>query len=137
MAAGAPDHKSPETSRAANLVFAIDGWRGHRAGQHVDVRLTAPDGYQAQRSSSIASAPRPELISLTVERLEDGEVSPYLVDEITPGDLAEIRGPIGEWFVWSPADRHPLLLIAGGFGFVPLMSMLRQRSALGGWGQPG
>jgi ferredoxin-NADP reductase len=124
--------RSEETSRGANLVFAVDGWRGHRAGQHVDLRLTADDGYQAQRSYSIASTPQPGVLTLTVERIEGGEVSPYLVDEMRVGDVAEIRGPIGDWFVWSRDERKPLLLIGGGFGIVPLMSMLRHRSAVGG-----
>lgn len=127
-------HKADQTSRGADLVFAIDGWLGHRAGQHVDLRLTGTDGYQAQRSYSIASAPQSGILTLTVERLVDGEASPYLVDEMRAGDGAEIRGPIGEWFVWSPGDTRPLLLIGGGFGTVPLMSMLRHRSAFGGCG---
>jgi ferredoxin-NADP reductase len=122
--------RSEETPRGANLVFAVDGWPGHRAGQHVDLRLTGEDGYQAQRSYSIASAPEPGVVTLTVERLDDGEVPPYLVDEMAPGDAAEIRGPIGDWFVWSPSDNQPLLLLAGGFGLAPLMSMLRHRATV-------
>jgi ferredoxin-NADP reductase len=123
--------KRAETARAATLYFAADGWSGHRAGQHVDVRLTAEDGYQAQRSYSIASPPEDDSdVALTVERLDDGEVSPYLVDEMAPGDMCELRGPIGGWFVWDAADGGPLLLVGGGSGVVPLMSMLRHRAAL-------
>jgi ferredoxin-NADP reductase len=123
--------KRTETARAATLHFATDGWSGHRAGQHVDVRLTAEDGYQAQRSYSIASPPEDDGdVALTVERLDDGEVSPYLVDEMAPGDMCELRGPIGGWFVWDIADGGPLLLVGGGSGVVPLMSMLRHRAAL-------
>jgi ferredoxin-NADP reductase len=123
--------KRAETARAATLYFAADGWSGHRAGQHVDVRLTAEDGYQAQRSYSIASPPEDDGdVALTVERLDDGEVSPYLVDEMAPGDMCELRGPIGGWFVWDAADGGPLLLVGGGSGVVPLMSMLRHRAAL-------
>ena len=120
-----------ETAHAATLRFDLGRWPGHRAGQHVDVRLTAEDGYQAQRSYSIASAPEDRRLELTVERIEDGEVSPYLVDEMRVGDLLEVRGPIGGWFVWDAADGGPLLLIAGGSGLVPLMSMLRHRAASG------
>ena len=123
--------KEPETPTAATLRFAPDGWPGHRAGQHVDVRLTADDGYQAQRSYSIASAPEDGALALTVERLDDGEVSPYLVDDMAPGDALELRGPIGGWFVWDVADGGPLLLVAGGSGLVPLMAMLRHRRAIG------
>ena len=108
----------------------MPGWDGHRAGQHVDVRLTAEDGYQAQRSYSIASAPEDERLALTVERLEDGEVSPFLVDELSTGDRFELRGPIGGYFVWE-AGSGPLLLVAGGSGIVPLMAMLRHREAAG------
>jgi ferredoxin-NADP reductase len=123
--------KRTETARAATLHFATDGWSGHRAGQHLDVRLTAEDGYQAQRSYSIASPPEDDGdVALTVERLDDGEVSPYLVDEMAPGDMCELRGPIGGWFVWDIADGGPLLLVGGGSGVVPLMSMLRHRAAL-------
>jgi ferredoxin-NADP reductase len=109
----------------------VPGWPGHRPGQHVDVRLTAEDGYQAQRSYSIASAPGSGPITLTVERIDDGEVSPYLVDELLPGDRVEIRGPIGGYFVWEPDRGGPLLLVAGGSGVVPLMSMLRHHAAVG------
>jgi ferredoxin-NADP reductase len=118
----------PETPRVRTLVLDAPGWPGHRAGQHLDVRLTAEDGYQAQRSYSIASAPG-ERLAITVERLDDGEVSPYLVDEARPGDRIEIRGPIGGWFVWEPDDGGPLLLVAGGSGVVPLMAMARHRAA--------
>jgi ferredoxin-NADP reductase len=103
-------------------------WPGHLAGQHVDVRLTAEDGYQAERSYSIASPPEGRWVALTVERLEDGEVSPYLVGELKVGDKLELRGPIGGHFVWRAGDRRPLLLIAGGSGVVPLMAMLRHRA---------
>ncbi|HEX3317139.1 MAG TPA: ferredoxin reductase [Solirubrobacteraceae bacterium] len=124
--------KLPETDRAATLRFATDGWPGHRAGQHVDVRLTAEDGYQAQRSYSIASPPEDDAdVALTVERLDDGEVSPYLVDVMELGDTCELRGPIGGWFVWDAADGGPLLLVGGGSGLVPLMSMLRHRARIG------
>ncbi|HLI57920.1 MAG TPA: FAD-binding oxidoreductase [Actinomycetota bacterium] len=102
-------------------------WRRRLAGQHVDVRLTADDGYQAERSYSIASAPEDPALELTVERLDEGEVSLYLVDDMLPGDLLELRGPIGGWFVWDVRNGGPLLLIAGGSGLVPLMAMLRHR----------
>jgi ferredoxin-NADP reductase len=124
--------KLPETARAATLRFATEAWPGHRAGQHVDVRLTSEDGYQAQRSYSIASPPEDDgNVALTVERLDDGEVSPYLVDVMEPGDTCEIRGPIGGWFVWDAPDGGPLLLVGGGSGLVPLMAMLRHRKAIG------
>jgi ferredoxin-NADP reductase len=112
-----------ETSRVRTLLLEANGWQGHRAGQHLDVRLTAPDGYQAERSYSIASAPGDPL-AITVERLEDGEVSPYLVDVAREGDEFEVRGPIGGYFVWED-DGHPVLLVGGGSGVVPLMSMIR------------
>jgi ferredoxin-NADP reductase len=118
-----------ETPRAKTLVLDAPGWPGHLAGQHVDVRLTAEDGFQAQRSYSIASAPEDASLALTVERLEDGEVSPYLTDELRPGDELELRGPIGGYFVWRNQDGGPLLLVAGGSGLVPLMAMLRHRAA--------
>jgi ferredoxin-NADP reductase len=119
-----------ETPRVRTLVLETRGWAGHRAGQHVDVRLTAEDGYQAERSYSIASAPgRP--LAITVEELEDGEVSPYLVGEVRAGDRFEIRGPIGGYFVWDGTGDAPVLLVAGGSGVVPLMSMIRQRAAIG------
>lgn len=116
-----------ETLRARTLVLDVPGWPGHRAGQHLDVRLVAEDGYQAQRSYSIASPPEDVMVALTVERLDDGEVSPYLVDELRPGDGLEVRGPIGGYFVWNVAMGGPLLLVAGGSGIVPLMAMLRHR----------
>jgi ferredoxin-NADP reductase len=112
------------------LELEVPGWTGHAAGQHLDVRLTAEDGYQAQRSYSIASAPE-EPLALTVERLEDGEVSPYLVDEAREGDSFEVRGPIGGYFVWEPGDPTPVLLVAGGSGVVPLMAMARARAREG------
>ena len=112
------------------LVLEADGWASHRAGQHIDVRLTAEDGYQAERSYSIASAPG-EPLAITVERLEDGEVSPYLVDELRAGDRFEVRGPIGGYFVWDGSGEAPVLLVAGGSGVVPLISMIRQRAAIG------
>ena len=110
-------------------MFDVAGWPGHRAGQHVDLRLTAEDGYQTSRSYSIASPPEDPTVALTVERIEDGEVSPYLVDVMEPGDEVELRGPVGGWFVWDGEDR-PLLLVAGGSGVVPLMAMLRHRAEL-------
>jgi ferredoxin-NADP reductase len=121
----------PETPRTTSLVLEVPGWEGHRAGQHVDVRLTAPDGYQAQRSYSIASAPEDGRLVLTVDRLDDGEVSPYLTDELVAGDRMELRGPIGGYFVWEAEDGGPLLLVAGGSGVVPLMAMIRHRAAVG------
>jgi ferredoxin-NADP reductase len=120
--------KRRETPTAVTVAFTIDGWPGHLAGQHVDIRLTADDGYQAQRSYSIASAPDADALELTIERIEDGEVSPYLVDVMEPGDELELRGPVGGWFVWRVEDGGPLLLVAGGSGLVPLMAMLRHRA---------
>jgi ferredoxin-NADP reductase len=120
-----------ETPRVASLVLQVPDWPGHLAGQHVDVRLTADDGYQAQRSYSIASAPEDSRLAITVERLEDGEVSPYLVGEVKVGDEVELRGPIGGYFVWKEGESRPLLLIAGGSGVVPLMAMIRHRSLSG------
>lgn len=122
-----------ETPRARTLVLAVPHWPGHRAGQHVDVRLVAEDGYQAQRSYSIASPPGDSTVALTVERLDDGEVSPYLVGELRRGDGLEIRGPIGGYFVWDVALGGPLLLIAGGSGIVPLMAMLRRHARVDAW----
>src|SRR5437660_4318307 len=119
-----------ETPRVASLLIDVPDWPGHLAGQHVDVRLTADDGYQAERAYSIASAPG-EPLAITVERLDDGEVSPYLTQELQPGDLLEVRGPIGGYFVWEPAFGGPLLLLAGGSGIVPLRAMLRCRSQAG------
>jgi ferredoxin-NADP reductase len=121
-----------ETPRVATLALKVPDWPGHLAGQHVDVRLTADDGYQAQRSYSIASAPGDSRVAITVERLEDGEVSPYLVGVVRVGDEVELRGPIGGYFVWKAGDPRPLLLIAGGSGVVPLMAMLRHRVATAG-----
>ncbi|HEX7145721.1 MAG TPA: ferredoxin reductase [Gaiellaceae bacterium] len=118
-----------ETPRVRSIVLDVPDWPRHRAGQHVDVRLTAEDGYQAQRSYSIASAPEDPRLALTVERLPDGEVSSYLVGELRPGDMLELRGPIGGYFVWEASRQEPLLLVAGGSGIVPLMSMLRHREA--------
>ena len=120
-----------ETPASRRSSSTFPSWPGHRAGQHVDVRLTAEDGYQAQRSYSIASAPDGTRVELTVERLDDGEVSPYLTDELRAGDQIELRGPIGGYFVWEPAQGGPLLLVAGGSGVVPLMAMLRLRAAAG------
>jgi len=119
-----------ETPEACTLTLDVPGWPGHRAGQHVDVRLTAEDGYQTERSYSIASPPEDSRLALTVERLDDGEVSPYLSDELHSGDKLELRGPIGGYFVWDVATGGPLLLIAGGSGIVPLMAMLRHRDAV-------
>ena len=119
-----------ETPRVRTLVLDADGWTDHRAGQHLDVRLTAEDGYQAERSYSIASAPG-EPLAITVERLEDGEVSPYLVDEVRDGDVFEVRGPIGGYFVWDGDEPEPVLLVAGGSGVVPLAAMARQRARAG------
>jgi ferredoxin-NADP reductase len=121
-----------ETARSKSLVLDPPAWPGHRPGQHVDVRLTAEDGYQAQRSYSIASGPEDHNLVLTVERLEDGEVSPYLVDELEPGDELELRGPIGGYFVWEEPLGGPLLLIAGGSGVVPFRAILRHRVVVGG-----
>jgi len=118
-----------ETDMTASIVLRVPEWPGQRAGQHVDVRLTAEDGYQAQRSYSIASAPDEDAVVLTVERLEDGEVSSYLVGELRVGDELELRGPIGGYFVWEEAMGGPLMLIAGGSGIVPLRAMLRHRLA--------
>ena len=117
-----------EAPRVKTITLAVPDWTGHRPGQHVDVRLTAEDGYQAERSYSIASAPQEvRRLALTVERIEGGEVSPYLVDQLTVGDKLELRGPIGGYFVWEAHMGGPLLLIAGGSGVVPLMAMIRHR----------
>jgi ferredoxin-NADP reductase len=136
-----------ETSAASSLVFDVPGWPGHLAGQHVDVRLTAEDGYSTQRSYSIASAPQTQpqsqpqaqprssdegdRIELTIQQVEDGEVSPYLVQELAVGEQIELRGPVGGWFVWRPEQTEPVLLLAGGSGIVPLMAMIRSRRAVG------
>jgi ferredoxin-NADP reductase len=119
-----------ETPRVRTLELNVPGWSGHRAGQHLDVRLTAEDGYQAERSYSIAAAPG-EPLAITVERLDDGEVSPYLVDDAREGDRFEVRGPIGGYFVWEPDDPVRVLLVAGGSGVVPLMAMARSRAKAG------
>jgi ferredoxin-NADP reductase len=119
----------PETSSATTLLLDAPDWPGHLAGQHVDIRLTAEDGYQAERSYSIASAPEDHLLALTIERIDDGEVSPYLTDVLRPGDELELRGPIGGYFTWQAADGGPLVLLAGGSGLVPLTAILRHRAA--------
>jgi ferredoxin-NADP reductase len=118
-----------ETPRARTLTLDVEDWPGHRAGQHVDVRLTADDGYEAERSYSISSAPELDALELTVELVEDGEVSPWFVEEARPGDVFEVRGPIGGHFTWSAEEGGPLLLVAGGSGLAPLMAMLRHRAA--------
>ncbi|MFC5202431.1 ferredoxin reductase [Streptomyces kaempferi] len=120
-----------ESDTAVTVVLNVPDWPGHLAGQHVDVRLTAEDGYSTQRSYSIASAPDGERLELTVQRLPDGEVSPYLVDELVLGDQLELRGPVGGWFVWGQEQTEPVLLVAGGSGLVPLMSMIRVREVAG------
>jgi ferredoxin-NADP reductase len=123
------DEVVDETPRVRTIVLDVPDWPGHRAGQHLDVRLTAEDGYRAEREYSIASAPG-EPVAITVERLEDGEVSPYLTEELRPGDGIELRGPIGGYFVWD-GDSMPLLLVAGGSGVVPLRAMVRHRQRSG------
>lgn len=119
-----------ETADAVSLRLDVPDWPGHRAGQHVDVRLTAEDGYSAQRSYSIASPPGAARLELTVVRIDDGEVSPYLTTVVEVGDQLELRGPIGGYFVWEAADTRPVLLVGGGSGVVPLMAMLRHHAAL-------
>jgi ferredoxin-NADP reductase len=119
-----------ETPSVCTIELEPPDWAGHRAGQHLDVRLTAEDGYRAERSYSIASAPG-ERLAITVERLDDGEVSPYLTEELQAGDELELRGPIGGYFVWEPKDGSPLMLLAGGSGVVPLRCILRQRLRTG------
>ena len=122
-----------ETATARTITLAVRDWPGHVAGQHVDVRLTAPDGYTAARSYSIASAPSSNgRIEITVERLPNGEVSPYLTQEVALGDDLELRGPIGGWFVWRSDQTEPVQLVAGGSGIVPLMAMIRSRTSVGG-----
>jgi ferredoxin-NADP reductase len=116
-----------ETPKVRTLTLEVPGWPGHRAGQHLDIRLTADDGYQASREYSIATAPG-EPVAITVERLDDGEVSPYLTQDVQPGDELEARGPVGGYFVWDPVDGGPLLLVAGGSGIVPLRAILRHRA---------
>ena len=120
-----------ETPSGRSLVIDVPGWTGNIAGQHVDVRLTAPDGYQATRSYSLASADDSTRVQLAVDRLPDGEVSPYLVDGVEIGDQLELRGPLGGWFVWRPTETRPVQLIAGGSGVVPLVAMLRARAVAG------
>jgi ferredoxin-NADP reductase len=121
----------PETWRVKTLTLALPNWAPHQAGQHYDVRLTAPDGYQAQRSYSIASEPeRVGELDLTVEKIEDGEVSSYLHDVLLPGDRLEVRGPIGGYFIWEAGGQEPLLLVGAGSGIVPLMAMIRQHAAV-------
>jgi ferredoxin-NADP reductase len=121
-----------ETARVKTFTFTLPDWQPHRAGQHYDVRLTAPDGYQAERSYSIASPPeRTGVVDLTVERIEDGEVSSYFDEVLSPGDQIEMRGPIGGYFTWEAGQGGPLFLVGGGSGVVPLMAMLRHRAAAG------
>jgi ferredoxin-NADP reductase len=120
-----------ETPRVKSLTIDVPDWTGHRAGQHVDVRLTAEDGYQATRSYSIASPPEDPRIAITVEELADGEVSPYLAEDVRVGDPLELRGPVGGYFVWEASQGGPLLLLAGGSGIAPLMAMVRHRIAAG------
>ena len=120
-----------ETPTVKTLQVDVEDWPGHLPGQHVDIRLTAEDGYQAQRSYSIASPPDASSVELTVEVIEDGEVSPYLAEELQPGDRFELRGPVGGYFVWEPSRGGPLALVGGGSGVVPLMAMLRQHAATG------
>jgi ferredoxin-NADP reductase len=120
-----------ETSTARTLVLDVPDWPGHAAGQHVDLRLTAEDGYTATRSYSLSSAPDGDRVEVTVEQVEDGEVSPYLTQVISIGDPIEIRGPVGGWFVWRPEQTEPVQLVAGGSGIVPLMAMIRARASAG------
>ncbi|MGN6523013.1 MAG: ferredoxin reductase [Actinomycetes bacterium] len=124
--------RRPESPTAVTLVLEVDGWPGHLPGQHVDVRLTAPDGYTATRSYSVAAPQDGDRIELTVQRVPDGEVSPFLADTLALGDGVRLRGPVGGWFVWRPDQPGPVLLVAGGSGLVPLMSMLRARATAGG-----
>jgi ferredoxin-NADP reductase len=121
----------PAGTELVTLVLDVPDWPGHRAGQHVDIRLTADDGYQAQRSYSIGSAPEDDGVEITVEDLADGEVSPYLTEVVRPGDQFEVRGPIGGYFTWSVEQGGPIMLVGGGSGLVPLMAMLRHRQAHG------
>jgi ferredoxin-NADP reductase len=121
----------PVSARAKTIVFDVEEWPGHRAGQHVDIRLTAEDGYQAARSYSIASPPESANIAITVEAIEDGEVSPYLTSDAAPGDRIDVRGPIGGYFIWETMLGGPLLLVGGGSGVVPLLAMIRHRLAVG------
>ena len=121
-----------ETATTRTIAFDVPDWPGHVAGQHVDVRLTAEDGYQAERSYSIASPPDGQRVELTVQRVPDGELSSYMCGEMRAGDEAELRGPVGGWFVWRPEESTPVLLVAGGSGLVPLMAMVRERARSGG-----
>lgn len=121
---------TPETKSARTIALAVPGWPGHLAGQHIDVKLTAEDGYSAQRSYSLGRPTDGQRIEVTVQQIDDGEVSPYLMG-LRPGDEIELRGPIGGWFVWRPAAEEPVLLVAGGSGIVPLMAMVRQRVETG------
>src|SRR5947209_10428680 len=127
--AGTLVERREETPAARTLVLSVPGWPGHLPGQHVDVRLTAEDGYSTQRSYSIASAPEPggDQVELTVQQVPDGEVSPYLAEDLAVGDQIELRGPVGGWFLWRPEQTEPVLLVAGGSGIVPLMAMIRAR----------
>ncbi len=120
-----------ETPTASTLVLEVEGWPGHLAGQHVDVRLTAEDGYHAQRSYSLAAPTDGDRIALTVQALADGEVSPFLTGDLQVGDEIEVRGPLGGWFVWRPEQTEPVLLVGGGSGVVPLMAMVRARASAG------
>jgi ferredoxin-NADP reductase len=122
--------RRPETATASTLVLDVPGWPGHEAGQHVDVRLTADDGYQAARSYSLAAPADGERIEITVQEVPDGEVSSYLAEDARSGDSVEVRGPVGGWFVWKPEDGGPVLLVAGGSGVVPLMAMIRSRDGV-------
>jgi ferredoxin-NADP reductase len=121
-----------ETPSASTLVLEVPGWPGHLAGQHLDVRLTAPDGYQAARSYSLAAPADGERVEITVQAVPDGEVSSFLVGDAVSGDSVEVRGPVGGWFVWKPEDSGPVLLVAGGSGVVPLMAMIRTRDGMDG-----
>ena len=120
--------RRPETAAASTLALRVDGWNGHLAGQHVDVRLTAEDGYQAVRSYSLAAPADGESVEITVQRTDGGEVSPFLVEDLAAGDEVEVRGPLGGWFVWRPEDPGPVMLVAAGSGVVPLMAMVRARA---------
>jgi Flavodoxin reductases (ferredoxin-NADPH reductases) family 1 len=122
----------PLTESSRSIIFTVPGWPGSEAGQHVDIRLTAPDGYQAVRSYSIASASGGEQVELAIARIPEGEVSPFLVDDIEIGDAVELRGPLGGWFVWRPAESGPVQLIAGGSGVVPFLAMIRANVTSGG-----
>lgn len=125
------DEVRDETPTARTLVLRVDDWAGHLAGQHVDIRLTAEDGYSVQRSYSLAAPADSDRVELTVQRVPDGEVSPFLVRDYRLGDPMELRGPVGGWFVWRPEETEPVLLVAGGSGIVPLMAMVRARAQSG------